>query len=242
MSVVDELEHRAARQTARRSRDDIHQEVRSLGFMGTLTPEYQDSLTRDTHRVGYARGSRIRDPGSAPQPGVIVDGLVRAFVAAANGREATVSYAVCGDVIGIGASLVDGSPLGLQALEKTTIEYFDAHLFGEALDKEIVVTRLVAELLALSLERSSNAMRAIAFGRVRQRVAEHLILLADRNYDGSLVVQRTQQGLADAVGSVRDVVARTLAELSSEGIVTRSRGRVMVLDDAALHRDATPPC
>src|SRR5258708_33799530 len=241
MRVVDELEHRAARHPTRRAVAHSQQARPTVGFLGALTPEVQDSLSRDTHRVDYAPGSRVRDPGSAPKPGVIIDGLVRAFVAAASGREATVSYAVSGDVIGIGASLVDGSPLGLQALEKTTIEYFDAEIFGEALDKEIAVTRLVAELLALSLERLSNAMRAIAFGRVRQRVAEHLILLADRDYDGSLVVRITQQGLADAVGSVRDVVARTLAELSSEGIVTRSRGRVMVLDDAALHRDATAP-
>src|SRR5258708_14097079 len=238
MRVVDELEHRAARHTARRADDDSHQDVRTVGFLGALPPEVQDSFSRETHRVDYAPGSRVRDPGSAPKPGVIIYGLVRAFVAAASGREATVSYAVSGDVIGIGASLVDGSPLGLQALENTTVEYFDAQLFGEALDKEIVVARLVAELLALSLERLSNAMRAIAFGRVRQRVAEHLILLADRDYDGRLVLRITQQALAHAVGSVRDVVARTLAELSSEGVVTRSHGRVTVLDEAVLLREA----
>src|SRR5258708_32684181 len=104
MSVVDELEHRAARQTARRSGDDTHQDVRTLGFLGALPPEVQDSLSRATHRVGYARGSRIRDPGSAPQPGVVVDGLVRPFVAQPNAREATAGYATCAAGIGIGAS------------------------------------------------------------------------------------------------------------------------------------------
>src|SRR5258708_13032813 len=80
MSVVDELEHRAARQSGRRAGDDTHQDVRTLGFLGALPPEVQDSLSRDTHRAGYPRGSRIRDPGSAPQPEVIFDCMVRALV------------------------------------------------------------------------------------------------------------------------------------------------------------------
>jgi CRP/FNR family transcriptional regulator len=188
--------------------------------------------------VAYARGCIIRDPGDISRPGVVVEGLVRAFVAAADGREATVIYARAGDVIGIDAPLRQGSLLGLQALESTTIEYFDASRLELQLENEVALARFVADCLAHAVVRLSNAMRAIAFGRVRQRLASHLLVLAVREPDGRLVVRMTQQGLADAVGSVRDVVARNLVELSSKGIVTTARGRVFIGDEARLRREA----
>jgi CRP/FNR family transcriptional regulator len=188
--------------------------------------------------VAYARGCIIRDPGDISRPGVVVEGLVRAFVAAADGREATVIYARAGDVIGIDAPLRQGSLLGLQALESTTIEYFDASRLELQLENEVALARFVADCLAHAVVRLSNAMRAIAFGRVRQRLASHLLVLAVRESDGRLVVRMTQQGLADAVGSVRDVVARNLVELSSKGIVTTARGRVFIGDEARLRREA----
>jgi CRP/FNR family transcriptional regulator len=108
----------------------------------------------------------------------------------------------------------------------------------QKLANEVALAGFVADCLAHAVVRLSNAMRAIAFGRVRQRLASHLLVLAVRESDGRLVVRMTQQGLADAVGSVRDVVARNLAELSSEGIVATARGRVFIGDEARLRREA----
>jgi CRP/FNR family transcriptional regulator len=44
----------------------------------------------------------------------------------------------------------------------------------------------------------------------------------------------TQQSLADATGSVREVVSRALHNLEHEGLVATSRGGVTVLDPDAL--------
>ncbi len=47
----------------------------------------------------------------------------------------------------------------------------------------------------------------------------------------------TQQGLADAVGSVRQVVARAIAELRGAGLIRTLPGKIVILDEAALDRE-----
>jgi CRP/FNR family transcriptional regulator len=46
----------------------------------------------------------------------------------------------------------------------------------------------------------------------------------------------SQQDLANSVGSVREVVARVLAELRSQGLVRTSPGRVEILDPVRMSR------
>jgi CRP-like cAMP-binding protein len=53
--------------------------------------------------------------------------------------------------------------------------------------------------------------------------------------DGVLVVAEGHQEIAEAVGSVREVVSRTLVRLRDDGIVDRSGGETILLDPAALH-------
>jgi CRP/FNR family transcriptional regulator, cyclic AMP receptor protein len=64
-----------------------------------------------------------------------------------------------------------------------------------------------------------------AFATVRQRVARHLLALATERQTGSeLVAEIGQQELADAVGSVREVVVRALRELRQAGLMETRRG------------------
>lgn len=82
-----------------------------------------------------------------------------------------------------------------------------------------------------------------SFATVRQRVALHLLDLAservpDRALDpparNELVVLQNQQELAEAVGTVREVVVRVLRELRQEGIVRTGRDRIVIVDPDRL--------
>jgi|ERR1700694_904379 len=207
-------------------------------FLGSLPPDVRDALARDARLVTYSSGAKIREPGSAGRPGVVVSGVVRAYIAVEDGRQASVKYARPGDEIGLGGPFMQDSPLGLQAFGETTILYFDARAFERQLATDITLARLVAERLGRALTRASTAARGFAFGRVRQRVAAELIALASLDAHGRLVAGVTQQGLAEAVGSVRDVVARSLAELSAAGLVLTSRSKVVIMDEDALRQEA----
>jgi CRP/FNR family transcriptional regulator len=52
------------------------------------------------------------------------------------------------------------------------------------------------------------------------------------------VADVSQQELADAVGSVREVVARALRDLRAAGIVGTSTDSVEILDPVQLHEES----
>lgn len=79
--------------------------------------------------------------------------------------------------------------------------------------------------------------------RGHRRVAAHLLDLASAQQrpQGRLVAQVSQQELADAVGSVREVVARVLRDLRLAGIVATAPDSVVVLDAPRLQRQSWEP-
>jgi CRP/FNR family transcriptional regulator len=81
------------------------------------------------------------------------------------------------------------------------------------------------------------------FGSVRQRVAAHLLDLSSDQLrpQGRLVARVSQQELADAVGSVREVVARVLRDFRVERLVATEPDSVHILDPARLHDQCWNP-
>lgn len=77
------------------------------------------------------------------------------------------------------------------------------------------------------------------FATVRQRVARHLLDLAaqrglGRDAGAEMVVPVSQWELADAVGTVREVVVRVLREFREEGVVRTGRDQIVIVDPARL--------
>src|SRR5216683_6934213 len=98
-----------------------------------------------------------------------------------------------------------------------------------------VVCWAIAEELNRRLYDTLEQTAINAFGSVRQRVAAHLLDLASAQLHprGRLVARVSQQEVADAVGSVREVVARVLRDFRVAGIVATSSDGVLILDAAA---------
>jgi CRP/FNR family transcriptional regulator, cyclic AMP receptor protein len=87
---------------------------------------------------------------------------------------------------------------------------------------------------------NQKALYVRAFGSVRQRVISAILERA--NVAGGLVAGRTVQGtqfeLANAAGTVREVVASVLQDLKRDGMVEVHRGRVVIRDPDRLAREA----
>src|SRR6202022_1518856 len=75
--------------------------IADTGFLAGLPADLRDHVARGAQRVAYPAGQSIQSPGSPSSPGVLLQGLARWFVTAADGREATVRYARPGDAIGV---------------------------------------------------------------------------------------------------------------------------------------------
>jgi CRP/FNR family cyclic AMP-dependent transcriptional regulator len=167
--------------------------------------------------------------------------VVRVFVTAPDGRTMTIRYCRCGELLGAMSLFSDGftEPATKQALVDTQLLRMSPSTVRALADRDL---RVASALLVELSERARgfvNEIPGTAFATVRQRVARQLLDLASVHHEASdpnreLSVRITQQELADAVGTVREVVVRALRQLRDAGAVRTERDRIVLLDPALL--------
>src|SRR5262245_53507012 len=103
--------------------------------------------------------------------------------------------------------------------ETTSLFSVNSRTLTQAARRDARVAWGVAEELNRRLYETLQQTAVNAFGSVKQRIAAHLLDLASAQQGprGGLVARVSQQELADAVGSVREVVARVLRDFRLAG-------------------------
>jgi CRP/FNR family transcriptional regulator, cyclic AMP receptor protein len=162
-------------------------------------------------------------------------------VTAPDGRTMTVRYARPGALIGAVSLFARPftMPAATQALVDAELLRLSPAVVRRAVARD---TRVAQAFLSELSERVLSFVDEIpgnTFTTVRQRVARHLLDLAaqrepERGALAEIVVPVSQQELADAVGTVREVVVRELRELRRDGVVRTERGHIVILDPARL--------
>ena len=200
-----------------------------------------------TFRAGTHIYSGVRHAETA-FVGVVVGGLLRFYVCAPDGRAMTITYAGRGQLIrprrlalaaGSRASeqRFGGFPLDGEVLQDTTMLLLPRDVVAAAASRNVELSWALTGEIARQAERDQAFISTNVFSPIRSRIARHLLMLASS--DGQeLVVRVSHQDLADAIGSVREVVSRILCRFSTDGLVRR-RGRLLVLPDPAALVEAS---
>jgi len=209
-------------------------------FLAQLPAELVGALRADGERADFPSGTTVYRAGSDPQAAVVVRGLIRVFLSSPGGRQVTVRYARSGDVLGIAVLVGGPASTSVQTLEPSSVFRISTRTLMAAARRDPRVTWALAEELNRRLYGVLEQTAVNAFGSVRQRVATHLLDLAsDRQRPrGRLVAQVSQQELADAAGSVREVVARALRDLRVAGIVATGADQIVILDPVRLYAES----
>jgi CRP/FNR family cyclic AMP-dependent transcriptional regulator len=203
-----------------------------------LPADLVSSLLVDAVRATIAAGSTIhREDDAAPHVELLLRGLVRVHVTAADGRTLTIRYCRPGALIGVATVYARGSsrPFEVQALVDSDLLRLRPSVVRQIADRE---PRLTSALLTETSERVLGFIAEIsdtAFSTVRRRVARHLLDLAsEQQQEDELVARVSQQELADAVGTVREVVVPVLRELREAGVVRTERSGITLLQPEQL--------
>lgn len=191
----------------------------------------------DGSRLSVPAGSTVhREGDTAAHVEIVVSGLVRVYVTAPDGRTMTVRYCRLGALIGVVSLFAPRFtlPATIQAVTDADLLVLRASVVRRAAEQDVRVARV---LLGELSERVLSFIAEIpgASATVRQRVARHLLDLAAEGQTGTeLVASIGQQDLAEAVGTVREVVVRALRELRADGLVRTGRNGIIVLDPERL--------
>lgn len=209
-------------------------------FLGRLPPEVIMRLRAEGERADYPAGTTIYRAGSGPRAMLVVRGLIRVYMTSLGGRQVTVRYARASDVLGIAVLVGGPANVSVQALAPSSLFRISSRALTGAARSDARVAWAMAEELNRRLYESLQQTAINAFGSVRQRVAAHLLDLASAQMHprGRLVARVSQQELADAAGTVREVVARVLRDFRVAGIVATSSDSVLILDAERLHGES----
>jgi CRP/FNR family cyclic AMP-dependent transcriptional regulator len=207
-----------------------------------LQPDVLDGLLAGAVRAKIPAGSVTHREGEpAPHLELVISGVVRVFVTAPDGRTMTVRYCRPGALIGVASLFTAGFalPAAIQPLVDAEVLRMSPTMARRMAERDV---RVALAFLAEQSERALNFLHEVpgsAFATVRQRVSRHLLDLAaqrepERNRTTEIVVPVSQQELADAAGTVREVVVRVLRELRQEGVVRTERDQIVILHPARL--------
>jgi CRP/FNR family cyclic AMP-dependent transcriptional regulator len=213
--------------------------------LGSLSPEVIARLADDASRVHAPAGSLIHPAGNtSPHLELVTAGLVRVYVTARDGRTMTVRYCRPGALIGMVSLFAErfANPAAIQAVTEADLVAFRPAVVQAAAERDPKMARALLNELGERVLSFIAEIRDSAFATVRQRVARHLLDLASEDQRGSeLVAAIGQQDLADAVGSVREVVVRALRDLRQGGVIETGRDRIVIIDPERLLEEAYVP-
>lgn len=205
-------------------------------FLDWMPPKSRELFLVNSTKIRYDAGTIAFQAGDPDRADILDSGFARIYLSSSEGRQATIRYVHPGELMGgllvMGAAF-DGS---VQIVVDSTVIHLDLVAVRRLVVADSALGNAVAADLAL---RYAHAVRTIglrAFGTVVQRIAFDLVERASRRQlsTGLLEAEVSQQEIADGIGSARQVVARGLAELRSQGLVATTHRHVRILDPVRL--------
>lgn len=203
-----------------------------------LDQQTQKQVIEHMHTHTYLAGRVIVLAGEPSRAVYLVsEGEVRIQRSSPDGREYVLHALGPGQCFNLSSALDGGYNLAtVTALTDTIVYAVPIDVFRQIVREHPELSMALLEYLAHQVRRLCDAVEDLALYTVRTRLARCLLSPADG--DAPSVKYWTQGELAAHIGTVRDVVGRTLRTFSREGLIRRERGRVVVTDPAGLRREA----
>jgi CRP-like cAMP-binding protein len=209
-------------------------DLRALDGFRTLSEAAGVALMAQARRKSFApRAPLFREGEQANGIFIVLDGKVR-VVRTSRGRRHVLHTESRGGTLGE-APLFDREPYPASAIAWTEVEslYIDRDSIERAIRSSPEIALFFLSRLASRVRILLDRVDRLATASVSARMCAYLCDQAERA-DGAIVAI-TQESLAEELGTVREVVMRTLTSLRKRGVITAAgRGRIEIVDRAAL--------
>lgn len=169
----------------------------------------------------------------------ILKGEVEIYRLSPAGREQILDRLGQGGCFNLAPAILENTPNQANARALTACELlaFGKSDFGRMLKEYPEFALTVTIFFAERLARMTDLIESLSLYSVRQRVAKFLVDQADAVEKDSSI-RWTQTDMAKRLGTVRDVLGRTLRKLADEGLVRFEREKIMLLDRKGLEKAA----
>jgi CRP/FNR family transcriptional regulator len=204
-------------------------------------------IVRDAHRRTYEAGQVIVLAGEPTRAVYLVlDGEVRIERSSLEGREYVLHSLGPGQCFNLASALDGGFNLATVRASTQAITYvLPVDVFRRIVGEHPDLSLVLLQYMAGRVRGLCDTVEDLALHTVRTRLARCLLSYTNGRGHARVTNSRvpasrymTQGEMAAYIGTVRDVVGRTLRVFSKEGLIRRERGRVVITDLPGLRREA----
>jgi CRP/FNR family cyclic AMP-dependent transcriptional regulator len=211
---------------------------RGISLFAGLSDGALDRIARVSYVRTYAPGEIVifeGDPCEAVY--FVVSGQVRVYRLSPGGREQVLVR------LGPGQTFNTVSPFkpagvnhaSVEALTPTDVYVIPCDDFRQLVGECRELAFAILEDFAGRLDHLTGLVEDLSLRTVRGRLARFLLEHADL---GGVTRRWTQEEIAAHLGTVRDMVGRTLRAFADAGLVQMERQRIVLLDRAGLEAEA----
>jgi len=204
--------------------------LRRVRFLRDLDEGTLEAVLERCIEKVYLRNQTLFLEGEKPRGLFVVrHGTIKVYKTSERGREQILELEGAGDSVAE-LPLFDGRPYpaSAAALEDAVVLMVAAEDFHRLLDRHPEITRAIIASLARRLRQFVALVEDVSLKPVRRRLAELLVELAG---DADEIELRwTNQEIAARIGTVREIVSRTLSRMVNDGAI-RLDGRTLVVLD-----------
>jgi CRP/FNR family transcriptional regulator len=210
---------------------------RSYYFSG-LSDEFLVDLIPGMHLRSCHAGEIVFFEGDACAGlHILQSGRIKLYKQARNGRELVLRNLLPGDSFDE-VPVFDGgtNPVTAMALTAVDIWVVDAAAIRQSLLDHPEIARMMIEKLAKNLRGMVSLIEEMAFLPITPRLARLLSQTLVQSPETGILPRLTQDELAARLGTVREVVARSLKELERSGAIAIQRRRILIGDRSVLEQ------
>lgn len=211
----------------------------SVSYFKSLDPQTFESVARSARSQDYDPGQLVILEGE-PASGlyVVQSGWLKVSKIAMDGREQILQFLGSGEVFNA-VSVFTGAanPASVTALEATRLWMISRSIMLQLLDANPKLARIIIQDLAGRVMHLISLVEDLSLRTVEARLVR---LLLEQSVGETVPRQKwaTQNEIAARLGTVPDVVSRTLRKLSDRGLVQIDRKEIRILDRQELEKIA----
>jgi CRP/FNR family transcriptional regulator len=173
----------------------------------------------------------------------LVRGRVKLFKLSPKGRELVIRVLGAGTIFNE-VPVFDKGPnvVSIAALEDSDICLVEKDVILGAIRTSPELAEQVMLTLSGNLRVLVSQLEELSFYQVTNRLARLISQLSEEQLAGTKGNRLTQDLMAARLGTVREVVARSLRELEESGAIHVRRGKIEIVDRPLLEEWAQEPC
>lgn len=217
-----------------------YERIRILPCLSLLDNEELKDLVLHSEILNFRKNQLIFHQGdNVKHIFIVVSGSIKLYKQSFEGREKIIKMMREGDYFCFAPLLNNKKThiVNAEAIEDSEVLVIDADLFSNLIFGELNEgTKKIIASLCNRVFYLSKMVEALTFKDVEQRIVLFLKQTADEKAPDEDIVQLslTHRDIASMVGTVREVVSRTMSKLKKRGVIVHSTVKGFKIDRSKL--------